>query len=212
MPDVTVLYEDRRGPTNEFGLHNLVTACVADVLGGTQWHWARTIECRPVKGSGNLVQDCHADAVDIAWEGRRVIAVFDSDRIRELLGLRGDTDEAELRHAIDAALSPTEHFRVFLLERNQESVLEAAIGCGLRASVTERERAIVRKKPGVRDKLMMRAAAGAKDVRDCILRTIPSLAAVVRHLVEAVAKPVSGSVDGTPMQETEAGSDIDVDA
>jgi hypothetical protein len=75
MRRVCVLYEDQRGPTRGFGLHELVKACVRDSLKDSP---RREVDgalddCRPMKGMPKLLNACRQDIDLIAGDGRSVI-------------------------------------------------------------------------------------------------------------------------------------------
>jgi hypothetical protein len=83
---VTVLYEDKRGVSQGFGLHTLVKACVFDAINGDRVWIERDAlkDCRPYNGDGNLLRGCREDADLIAADGRTIVAVFDDDGVRRL--------------------------------------------------------------------------------------------------------------------------------
>ena len=52
----TILYEDQRGETKEFGPHALVVACVADRTQQDFWELRLRLDGRPMKGNAKVVQ------------------------------------------------------------------------------------------------------------------------------------------------------------
>lgn len=108
-----------------------------------------------------------------------VFALFDTDRLRDLLNLKGDiqlSDQlVELRSRLPDPVRP----RVFPLERNTETLVAAAADC------------LKRPQPGKnkldRDKLLGSAAWDhSRASRDCIRDKLPSFAAFVDELIPLV--------------------------
>lgn len=131
---VIILYEDQRGPTKEFGLHNLVTACVADHLGRTfQEHaFRQLLDGRPMKGIDKVPRSCRSEVPRIAPRGQTVFVLVDDDEVRRHLhgeGIAANAPAADVVQAIKARSSAPDQLEVVLLERNMETVLEAAGEC-----------------------------------------------------------------------------------
>ncbi len=183
----TILYEDQRGPTQGFGLHTFIVACVFDRVGGERWQLEKALDGRPLKGDSNLLGRIREDAPSIAADGRHIVAVFDDDKIRSLVKLAPTAEAAAVRLAIlrDCKLPP-ESMRVFLVEENTESVLEAIGACKADLSRDLLARAL-RKKHIQRD-AVFREAAVLRDrpVRDGVLTRVPSLCELVEHLTDLV--------------------------
>lgn len=58
---VTVLCEDQRGPQKQFGLQQLVNACVYDAVNGERHHVERALaDWRPMKSDTKLLRTCSA--------------------------------------------------------------------------------------------------------------------------------------------------------
>lgn len=128
-PAATLLYEDQRGPTKEFGLHDLLVALTADHLEKTQEEIDRSFNCHPMKGSAKLLRSIREDADRIAPDCHMVVAVFDRDQAHRLVGL----DKAVADEAIIGAILEKCHnrdkIRVALLTQNIESVIQAIAEC-----------------------------------------------------------------------------------
>lgn len=192
-----ILYEDRRGPQREFGLHNLVIACVADELGGDVFSLglASKLDGRPMKGVNNLLKSCRQDVRRLGPRGQRVFALIDDDEIRTQLkheGVPRSADEAVVIQAIKApgrCVAP-EQLEVLLLKDNTETVIEAARDCGADVSV---ERAL-QKDINARDRVFNHVAwSSARVIRDCIRRKVNAIERLVLALAAAVRDEGVGS-------------------
>jgi hypothetical protein len=184
MRKVCVLYEDSRGPRQGFGLHELVKACVFDAVNGERPRFEEALkDCRPLKGAPALLKTCRQDVDLIASDGRAVVAVFDNDRIRELLGLPPNATEARVEKEIRKGSTGSDRLSIVLLKQNVESVLKAAKECDPELDDDQLERAVRRKDLLARDAIlrgMSRQQASA--LRDCVLGKNTSLQRLVRLL------------------------------
>lgn len=181
---LVILYEDQRGPTKDFGLHKLIEACVFNLVNGQRHLLVRALEGRQSKGDSKLLRVCRDDIGDISPKGHPVVALFDSDRVRQLLKLRREAEASVVIEKIKEGCRAPAQLHVFLLEENMESVVEAAGGCNpsiSRAMLAE----ALQKKPAARDVVLKEACRLEKQgVRDCILGKVPSL----RPLIERCAQ------------------------
>lgn len=183
-----ILYEDQRGPTKEFALHDVVMACVADELGVTVVEARRMAEGRPMKGVSNVLQTCRRDIRKLAARGQRVFAVIDNDHIREQLpGVDPRADDATVIRAIREDCNCPEQLEVILLHKNIESVIEAARDCGAESSA-ETVALALRKHLMQRDLVFRGVAWGRPEVRACIRGKMPALERLVGLLVR-LARP-----------------------
>lgn len=176
MIPAVVLYEDQRGPTKEFGLHNLVASCVADRTGETVWAVKSGLPAIPKKGNGNLLKACREDE-QLAASGRKIVAVFDGDEVRPLLRLPADACRTLVRERVEEGCPFAGQLVVVLLEDNLESVIEALRRC--EGAAPESARAEAERShgsPESRDRLLNALAYGPerRAVRDCVLREMPS--------------------------------------
>lgn len=176
MTRYRVFYEDQRASeTKEFGAHLLLCACVADRMGSkTQWDIQRVLDGQPKKSDSKLLAACKRHAERDLDEV--VFALFDSDKLNKCLKIPWCPID-ELRIALETKVGSPK-VRPFLLERNLETLVAASAGC------LESPSQIPRKRHNERDMMLRRAATSGRSVRDCILRTVPSFAA----LVDAVAR------------------------
>lgn len=189
-PLVVILYEDRRGPQREFGLHNLVLACVADELGGDVYSLdlASKLDGRPMKGVSNLLKSCRRDVRRLGPRGQRVFALVDDDEIRTQLKHEGVPRNADDVAVIDAIKAPgkcvaPEQLEVILLKENTETVIEAVRDCGAGVSV---ERAL-QKDINARDQVLNHVAwLSTRSIRDCIRRKVHALERLVTALAVLV--------------------------
>lgn len=192
-PVAIILYEDQRGPVTGFGLHTLVLACIADDLNVERYALEKIVEGRPMKGVSKILQSCYREVRRIASRGQRVFALIDNDHVRDHLpGLDARADEPSVVCAIkDKSDAPTQ-LEVVLLDKNTETVLEAARLCDP-ALPDDAIREALRKHPEQRDRIFHHLARGSRSVRTCIRTKIPALERLVQHLAplarEVVAKP-----------------------
>src|SRR5262249_37973722 len=160
---IIILYEDQRGPTKDFGLHKLIEACIYDIVDGQRHLLVRALEGRQSKGDAKLLRVCREDIGDISPKGYPVVAVFDNDRVRRLLGLAREAERALVIEKIkEGCCAPAQLF-VFLLEENMESVVEAAGRCDpsiARAMVDE----ALRKNLAARDVVIKEVCKGDKQI------------------------------------------------
>jgi len=199
---VTVLYEDQRDRRGEqFGLHRFAMACLFDRVNGLRYDVEARVDAQAKKGAGNLLRACREDAALIAADGRRIVAVFDDDHVRDLLGRRlragrGAADEEVVSAILDGANVTAETLQVILLRRSTETVLEAVRDCDPSLPVEQVERAIRRKDLTARDLVLVAASRGERRaVRDCVLAKVPSFSALVDHL-EGVVRPLLAATEG----------------
>lgn len=179
-----VLYEDQRGPTRGFGLHELVKACVRDALKDSS---RREVDgalddCRPMKGMPKLLKACRQDIDLIAGDGRSVVAVFDNDEIRGDLKLpRSATDETVIQRIREGGKHSDRLF-IVLLKQNMESVIHAVRQCD--GSIDPKRLDSALKKSMLdRDALLNGLTVELKrPIRDCIQEKMPSFRALVELL------------------------------
>jgi hypothetical protein len=191
MRKVCVLYEDRRGPLKGFGLHELVKACVCDVLAGQprQDITQALSDYRPLKGDTNLLKACRQDVDDIASDGRDVIAVFDNDQVRKLLKLPVKASDERVHQEIRKGAS-SDRLHIILLKQNMESVIEAAHACDPSIDKKRVDLAVKKKDPLERDAILARLTGPSfQSVRDCIRENLPSFSALIDLLRELLQRP-----------------------
>lgn len=185
-----ILYEDRRGPQREFGLHNLVLACVADELGGDVYalDLAGKLDGRPMKGASNLLKSCRQDVRRLGPRGQRVFALVDDDEIRTQLKHEGVARSADDMAVIGVIKAPgkcvaPEQLEVILLKENTETVIEAVRDCGADVAV---ERAL-QKDINARDRVFNHVAwRSTRSIRDCIRQKVHALERLVTALAALV--------------------------
>lgn len=166
MRTIQVLYEDQRGPRKGFGLHELLVNCVADRTGKDRHALGGRLAAIPLKGNAKLLERCKVAGAF----GAPFVAVFDSDRVRRLLSLPPDATDAQVVGEIGTRSGRNE-IAVALLDRNTETVVEAAAHCFGEPPP--------QKSIDARDKLLLRAAWNPDDgVRKCIEVRVPSFAAL----------------------------------
>jgi hypothetical protein len=170
----TLLYEDQRGPTSQFGLHRLVTALVHDRVNGQRHLLEQALDGRPMKGDHKVIDSARYDIDKICSDGRWCIAVLDDDRVRRTLNLPSTATAAEVVDEIRRPCVVPDRLRVVLLDRNVESVLRAIQRCDPELDAVVLERAVERKEVNARDLIFrMAAGAGKRSVRDCLMIDSP---------------------------------------
>jgi hypothetical protein len=184
-----ILYEDRRGPEKEFGLHNLVVACVADDTGEDRFSLRRKLDGRPMKGVQNLLRSCRRDIRRLSPKGQRVFALIDNDAIRQQLkheGVTNDAEDAVIVRAIKSGCDAPEKLHVILLKENTETVLEAAKRCDedlpgpLLAKALEKD-------INARDAVLNTVAwRSERATRDCVRGHVPALNEMTQALSAVV--------------------------
>ena len=191
---IVVLYEDKRVQAKGYGPHELVKACVLDVVdqddqGDRAALMANlSIEARPLKGSGNIYTSCRNVSL-IAPRGQPVVAVLDRDRVHDLLGLPKPISQQQVEKRLKDESDAPAQLHVCLLEENLESVIEAIKVCapGQNADILARA---LDKEPNAQDVLLRRVAhAPTRAIRECILQRVPSLKAIVELLISLLAPP-----------------------
>jgi hypothetical protein len=200
----TVLYEDQRGPTNRFGLHDFIMRCACDACDVPEpliYKAIGLVDGVAKKGNAKLLEAIRRDLKRIAADGRAVHAVFDNDRVRTLLQLPGASEE-QVTNAITTGC-PTEQvsLHITLLKENTESILQTARECGAEGPDDSDtfDRAINRKEPVARDIVFTNISkTNAKTIRDCILEKLPSLASLIGRIADLI-RPLSLS-DASPQQ------------
>ncbi|WP_437682866.1 hypothetical protein [Sorangium sp. So ce131] len=188
-PFAVMLYEDQRGPEKEFGLHNLVVACVADDAGEDFFALRRKLDGRPMKGVQNLLRSCRRDIRRLSSKGQQVFAIIDNDAIRHQLkheGVAEDAEDAAVVRVIKEKCDAPERLHVFLLKENTETVVEAAEHCdkGLpRSLVTQ----ALQKDVNARDAIFNRIAwQSERAARDCIRQRVEAILELVKALTALV--------------------------
>ena len=190
---VTILYEDQRGPRQGFALHALVKACVFDAINGERrWIEEEALkDYRPLKGDGNLLRTCREEIDLIAADGRSVVAVFDDDHVRQLLKLPQNATPNRVEEEIKKWCVAPDRLFVILLERNIESVVEAASACDPTLDRDRVARAL-RKDLLERDAIFMELSRErARPTRECILSKLPSLKRLVAVVCNRLTAPGS---------------------
>lgn len=178
---VAILYEDRLADQKikSYGPHALVLACLADRLGCSPHAHDLKTRFNPLarKGVDKIIADCRRPIFGDHY--LQVIAVCDSDRLHEHLGLGSGACKDAIRQALRSGCPFRERLVPVLLERNIETVVDAAL------TVLGEPPRDLKKKPTPlqRDLILNRMAFGAEPARRReLLVAVPSLAYLVRRL------------------------------
>lgn len=189
---IAVLYEDQRGPRNEFGLHRFICQLVIDraALTKSVYEVERgLIRGIPLKGNGNVRRNCQNDLPKLAKQFRRVFAIYDEDRVPELVGLSRADCRPLLCGKLTENCQPTDVLEVVLLRWNQESLIEAIKSSGLvghiDASVFDRALA---KDLMARDSVFIQCATNTDpETRTRLLPSLPDLDRLVTRICAAMS-------------------------
>ena len=183
---VIVLFEDARSPAVKTALDDLLISCVADTLGIEDRQALRPwLQVSLRKGNASLLDDCrHVD--DIARRGELVVAVFDDDKVRRLLGLPGKTPASRVEAAIKKGCPNPTGLEVVLLEKNMETLLRAARDCQVEAADETWNSAIAGKRLNARDQILKKLAFGARTFRDCVRKRVRSFEQLVTIATGAI--------------------------
>jgi hypothetical protein len=170
---VAVLYEDERNTQiRDYPMHRLVCMTLADMLGVDHRDVEEQFHGSPVKGNGNLKRACESVS---NTRDRSVVIIIDSDKLARLLDLPKTTARAAQLAEL-ARRYPDSRLQVLLLERNTESLIDAAAKC-LGRETPERKNKLVR------DQMLASAAWAAATVRTCIHDSMPSFAEIIKALM-----------------------------
>lgn len=189
---LAVLYEDRRGSRKDFGFHLFICRCVLDRSPGlavNMFQLSKTVEAIPLKGNGNVFGKCKKDLKKLADRCQRVFAVYDQDKVNELLNLKGPQCRGTLKAGLAAPCEPKEALEVILINRNLESVIETIRDSGLLPSVgSEDFSKALSKDLNARDSLFIKCAKGPQDARAKWLALLPDVDRLVSKIVESLSK------------------------
>ena len=189
---ITVLYEDQRGPRNGFGLHRFVCQLVVDraALPLSVYEVEdRLIQGIPLKGNGNVRKRCRKDLPKLAKQCRRVFAVYDEDRVPELVGLNRTDCRPLLCGKLIENCQPIDALEVVLLRRNQESLIETIKSSGLVGLIHDSvyDRALA-KDLMARDSVFIQCATSTTlEIRQKLLPTLPDLDRLVAKICAAIS-------------------------
>ncbi len=189
MTKAVVLYEDQR-LGKRFGPHDLLCGLVADELGKPQHTVAGSIKEWPLKGNGTLLKALRDPSRwrSIAKSPAPILAIVDSDKIRNHVGTKRSSDREVEKLIRDTCLEP-ERLTVILLVRNLESVVDAIARCD--SSKVLGADMVVRaggKDRHARDELLGRlgTAAELRSIRNCVKAKVGALARASKFLVEVL--------------------------
>jgi hypothetical protein len=179
---ITVLYEDQLagGKPANYGPHVLALACVADLTGGDARAFENRVRAVPKKGAQKLRAALRDEGTMLANVGP-VVAMFDSDRIRDCYQLQPDDCVVNVLASIRA--DSTGNPIIVLLDRNMEDVARAC------CAVLKIEEPEDKPRPQARDKIL-HAMAASRNVEDRnkLLASVPTFGRLVRALVELLRR------------------------
>lgn len=186
-----IFYEDQRGPRGEFGFHRFICQLVMDRtnLPGTVYEVERKlIEGIPLKGAGNVLKKCRKDLPRLANRVKKVIAVFDQDRLPELLRLSGIPCRPVLRDALLESCNPRGAIEIVLIKQNIESVIKAIRNSGLASFIDEKvfDGALSKNHP-TRDSVFIQCATKTTlELRSQLLDQHGDVKRLVTKIVESI--------------------------
>ena len=190
-PVAVVLYEDAMRK-KEFAPHRFVCACIGD-QGRTELAVLNAaLRPYPTNGVDALLQAVRR-ADKIATRGEHMIALVDGDRVRRHLGLSGDAPHSQIEGGFASEAPRGVRFRLFVLERNLETVLSAIESCFVAHRSIAQPASVARQKDIQKRDLAFRGASKRelRDERRCVLERVPSFGRFVQHLAE-----LCNSLDG----------------
>jgi hypothetical protein len=187
---VTVLWEDQR-PANakRFGPHELLVACLADEIAQARDTLSPRIISVPMKGNGNVLRAIQQNLGRLGEAGP-VCAVFDRDKIRDLVG--GGSAPlcmSGIKRLILAEV-PGE-VELLLLDQNIESLVNA---CCRVAGV---EAPIAKPRPDLRDRVLGRTAWSTSGERAKVRAAVPSFERLVRWVARQLNEVPTTSPGGS---------------
>lgn len=190
MTAILVLYEDSRSGSGSFGPHDLLAALVADQTGKSVWEVKQSARERPLRGIDKLLKALSDPGrlSNLVPGGVPILAVVDGDRIREHMGLKRNAPARQVEQELKESCNEPDRITVVLLERNVESLVEAARDCD-ENFMPDRIADALMKDINARDLVLQAVAfdAGRRDLRDCIRKRVPSLERAIATIAEAVA-------------------------
>ncbi len=182
MIRAVILYEDAAaGQPVAFGPHRLVMQCLADRLGQPAWDLGRVVLGQPKKGNTQVRRACRDGRLYDA--SRIVIAVYDDDQVRRMLGLPAGTCTRKIGDALRTESPAAGRLRVVLLQRNMEALVRVVRECrGLTSP------GVRKPSPTERDQVLASVTdPSRRHDRECVLRAMPSFAYLVDKLTAALA-------------------------
>lgn len=186
----TILYEDSSSThARGFGLHRLVVRCVHDRKQGDLGLLLRAFADRPMKSNTKVRTACREERLLLTRTGASLVALYDDDRVRELLHKPKAACKQEVRQALLQECGDDPKLRVVLLVKNTESVLATLEQSGLMMTFarTDFHEAIARKSVLKRDEIFHRAAdADMLKVREHLCQHLPSFEYLIAKLIELV--------------------------
>jgi hypothetical protein len=186
---ITILYEDHPGPkTNpkDFGLHRFIAACIFDRIDQDYWELDNALTCNPRKGNSRLLDSIESDFEILSFDGRNVVAVFDHDRITDLLKIGKGTPDDDIIGIIKKRCPVPDKLYVFLIDQNLETVIRSIEQCDNGNLIDKRwfDKA-VRKRMNERDLVFRKASqGGSRAIRDCVLEKMDVLKRMVREVIK----------------------------
>lgn len=195
MP-VAVLYEDRRGDDNAFGLHDLVCQCVVDRMGWTSRTFydirKTVVQGIPAGGDSKLLMKCRQDLKIFANKFSRVFALYDEDKVARLIQLTGRACRPAICKQLVEGCEPADKLEVVLLHRNTETVLKVIRDSGLtsiRAKVFAEAIQKRRHSRNMRDRVFTRCALELSvAARSRLLNQLPDMDRLVTRVALELEK------------------------
>lgn len=195
MKRVVVLYEDSalEGSIKNYGPHQLVLQCIADVSDVPAWELKRFITAHPANSNSKVQAECRRVPPAIGTDGSPVVAVYDEDKAYKLPGLARNLCKTQMRQILlhQTSLSALQLSIVFL-EQNLESVLKELHICapGLTSPATWQK--ALQKKLMAREVVLeaaSRPSPTGEAARAELLRRMPSLSYLAWRVACAALSP-----------------------
>lgn len=197
---VWVLYEDSLvagGKPSNYGPHVLVAQCVAERLaslaGRADAYAGRRLiqaglSANPRRGATKLRDEVFDQLDRLARGGRRMVAVYDRDRIHEVVAVKRPACTGDIVAALTPPAADPDALATVVLDAKLESILDALRACGMPSTLPWSDAS--RKARGAlqaRDRIMHNAAQPQhRAARDCLMQRMPSFEYLVCKVASAV--------------------------
>lgn len=186
-----VFYEDQRGERGDFGFHRFVCQLVidrADIDKDVYDIEKSLIRCNPMNGAGNVKKKLEKDIGLLLSKYRKVIAVYDQDKLADLLKLKGVQCRMTLRNGLMLTCEPKNAFEVVLIKDNIETVIKTIRNSGIVNSIDAKifEGALAKNHP-TRDSVFNQCAVKTDvETRKKLLEKLPDVDRLVTKIVESI--------------------------
>jgi hypothetical protein len=180
-PTVAVFYEDSRAAgAARFPLHDLTLACVADLVGVSNWRSLDPyVDAIPKNGNAKVLQACKTDAPR-RMKQPHIVAVLDGDKLHHLFPKVSKAACKRDVQPVFRAEVPDARVELAVIDDNIESLISALRASGLASTAFDDALA---KDVDARDRVLA-AAVNVESARTGLVASVRSF----RRLVERIAR------------------------